>query len=59
MCAGQVALWDHLQPTQIDPASVDLVQTKYKRALKNAMEAEQALTAFLDEITLEGKDLNL
>lgn len=48
---GQVALWDHLRPTQIEPASRDLVTTNYERSLKNADEAGQALIAFIEEIT--------
>lgn len=48
---GQVALWDHLRPTQIEPASRDLVTTNYERSLKNADEAGKALIAFLEEIT--------
>ncbi len=51
VCEGQVTLWDHLRPRQIDPGSRDLANKNYQRALKNADEAGQALIAFLAEIT--------
>lgn len=47
---GQVALWDHLRPRQVDPACADLVTANFNRAFKNADEAGQALLKYLDSL---------
>lgn len=48
---GEVRVWDHLRPTQVDPASRDLVTENYERSMRNAEAAGKALLDFLDCIT--------